>query len=131
VAIRLVVGVGLDDFDCNQKELPHLREHLLFSGIDETGEAAWKSACKRWAEWNAYTSSADTTFVIEARRATSARCSTCCWRCSATPYRRQGPGHRQAHHRARRRRPLRHLQRWLDRQDIGHPASDQLAPSWA
>ncbi len=29
--------------------------------------AAWKSACKRWAaRWNAYTSSADTTFVIEA-----------------------------------------------------------------
>ena len=38
VAIRLVVGVGLDDFDCDDKELPHLLEHLLFSGIDASGE---------------------------------------------------------------------------------------------
>ena len=30
VAIRLVVGVGLDDFGCTDKELPHLLEHLLF-----------------------------------------------------------------------------------------------------
>ena len=29
VAIRLVVGVGLDDFACADKELPHLLEHLL------------------------------------------------------------------------------------------------------
>ena len=38
VAIRLVVGVGLDDFSCEDKELPHLLEHLLFSGIDGGGE---------------------------------------------------------------------------------------------
>ncbi|MFX5393286.1 hypothetical protein ABTD32_20000, partial [Acinetobacter baumannii] len=38
VSIRLVVGVGLDDFGCDQKELPHLLEHLLFSGVDDTGE---------------------------------------------------------------------------------------------
>ena len=38
VAIRLVVGVGLDDFSCADQQLPHLLEHLLFSGIDDTGE---------------------------------------------------------------------------------------------
>ena len=38
VAIRLVVGVGIDDFSCAEKALPHLLEHLLFSGIDATGE---------------------------------------------------------------------------------------------
>ena len=67
VAIRLVVGVGLDDFDCEQKELPHLLEHLLFSGIDETGEGGLEERLQALGgEWNAYTSSADTTFVIEA-----------------------------------------------------------------
>ena len=38
VAIRLVVGIGFDDFSCADKELPHLLEHLLFSGIDDSGE---------------------------------------------------------------------------------------------
>ena len=38
VAIRLVVGIGFDDFNCANKELPHLLEHLLFSGIDDQGE---------------------------------------------------------------------------------------------
>ena len=33
VAIRLVVGVGLDDFGCEEKELPHLLG--LYAGIPE------------------------------------------------------------------------------------------------
>ena len=44
VAIRLVVGVGLDDFSCADQQLPHLLEHLLFSGIDDTAPASMESA---------------------------------------------------------------------------------------
>ncbi|HJH19063.1 MAG TPA: insulinase family protein, partial [Pseudomonas lactis] len=67
VAIRLVVGVGLDDFGCEEKELPHLFEHLLFSGIDGGGEGDLEDRMQALGgEWNAYTSNADTTFVIEA-----------------------------------------------------------------
>jgi hypothetical protein len=63
----LVVGVGLDDFDCAEKELPHLLEHLLFSGIDATGEGGLEERMQALGgDWNAFTSNADTTFVIEA-----------------------------------------------------------------
>ncbi|MBD8594524.1 insulinase family protein [Pseudomonas sp. CFBP 8758] len=67
VSIRLVVGVGFDDFSCTDQELPHLLEHLLFSGIDEHGEGGLEERMQTLGgEWNAFTSSADTTFVIEA-----------------------------------------------------------------
>ena len=67
VAIRLVVGIGFDDFPCADKELPHLLEHLLFSGIDEGGEGALEERMQALGgEWNAFTSNTDTTFVIEA-----------------------------------------------------------------
>ena len=33
VSIRLVVGIGLDDFPCARRELPHLLEHLLFLSL--------------------------------------------------------------------------------------------------
>ncbi|WP_286912822.1 MULTISPECIES: M16 family metallopeptidase [unclassified Pseudomonas] len=129
VAIRLVVGVGLDDFDCEQKELPHLLEHLLFSGIDETGEGGLEERLQSLGgEWNAYTSSADTTFVIEAPARNQRkvldlllavlRDTRIDAKSLATAKRiieREDGGH------------YGHLQRWLDRQDIGHPASDQLA----
>lgn len=67
VAIRLVVGIGFDDFPCADKELPHLLEHLLFSGIDDGGEGALEERMQALGgEWNAFTSDTDTTFVIEA-----------------------------------------------------------------
>ncbi|MBA6118164.1 insulinase family protein [Pseudomonas putida] len=129
VAIRLVVGVGLDDFDCEQKELPHLLEHLLFSGIDDSGEGGLEERLQALGgEWNAYTSSADTTFVIEAPARNQRkvldlllavlRDTRIDAKALATAKRiieREDGGH------------YGHLQRWLDRQDIGHPASDQLA----
>lgn len=129
VAIRLVVGVGLDDFDCEQKELPHLLEHLLFSGIDDSGEGGLEQRLQALGgEWNAYTSSADTTFVIEAPARNQRkvldlllavlRDTRIDAKALATAKRiieREDGGH------------YGHLQRWLDRQDIGHPASDQLA----
>ena len=67
VAIRLVVGVGFDNFNCAARELPHLLEHLLFSGIDASGEAGLEARMQALGgEWNAYTRASDTAFVIEA-----------------------------------------------------------------
>ncbi len=129
VAIRLVVGVGLDDFSCEQKELPHLLEHLLFSGIDGSGEGDLEDRMQALGgEWNAYTSNADTTFVIEApaqnqrkvldlllailtrTELTDANISA-----AKRVVEREDGGHYS------------HLQRLLDRQDLGHTASNQLA----
>ncbi|KRP44780.1 M16 family metallopeptidase [Pseudomonas poae] len=129
VAIRMVVGVGLDDFSCEQKELPHLLEHLLFSGIDGGGEGDLEDRMQALGgEWNAYTSNADTTFVIEApaqnqrkvldlllailtrTELTDANISA-----AKRVVEREDGGHYS------------HLQRLLDRQDLGHTASNQLA----
>ena len=68
VAIRLVVGVGLDDFSCADKELPHLLEHLLFSGIDATGEGGLEERMQALGgEWNAYTSNAAKTLGLDSQ----------------------------------------------------------------
>jgi predicted Zn-dependent peptidase len=129
VAIRLVVGVGLDDFSCADKELPHLLEHLLFSGIDAKGEGGLEERMQALGgEWNAYTSNADTTFVIEApaknqRKVldlllallTRTRIDNSAISAAKHVVEREDGGHYS------------HLQRWLDRQDLGHKASNQLA----
>ena len=129
VAIRLVVGVGLDDFECADKELPHLLEHLLFSGIDATGEGGLEERMQALGgEWNAYTSNADTTFVIEApaknqRKVldlllallTQTHFDDNAVNAAKQVVEREDGGHYS------------HLQRWLDRQDLGHTASNQLA----
>ncbi|MCY1263219.1 peptidase M16 [Pseudomonas jessenii] len=129
VAIRLVVGVGLDDFKCEEKELPHLLEHLLFSGIDASGEGGLEESMQALGgEWNAFTSNADTTFVIEApaknqRKVldlllallTQTRFDDSAIKAAKQVVEREDGGHYS------------HLQRWLDRQDLGHTASNQLA----
>ncbi|MVV47215.1 insulinase family protein [Pseudomonas sp. PB120] len=129
VAIRLVVGVGLDDFSCPDKELPHLLEHLLFSGIDASGEGGLEERMQALGgEWNAYTSNADTTFVIEAPAKnqrqvldlllallTQTRIDDNAINAAKQVVEREDGGHYS------------HLQRWLDRQDLGHTASNQLA----
>jgi predicted Zn-dependent peptidase len=129
VAIRLVVGVGIDDFSCAEKALPHLLEHLLFSGIDATGEGGLEERMQALGgEWNAYTSNADTTFVIEApaknqRKVldlllallTQTRIDDNAINAAKQVVEREDGGH------------YTHLQRWLDRQDLGHTASNQLA----
>ena len=129
VSIRLVVGVGLDDFSCGDQQLPHLLEHLLFSGIDDTGEGGLAERMQALGgEWNAYTSHADTTFVIEApaknQRKILDLLLSLLTRTQLTEQRiseakhvveREDGGHYS------------HLQRWLDRQDLGHSASNQLA----
>ena len=129
VAIRLVVGVGLDDFGCEEKELPHLLEHLLFSGIDGGGEGDLEERMQALGgEWNAYTSNADTTFVIEApaknqRKVldlllaiiTRTELTDANINAAKQVVEREDGGHYS------------HLQRLLDRQDLGHTASNQLA----
>ena len=129
VAIRLVVGVGLDDFGCEEKELPHLFEHLLFSGIDSGGEGDLEDRMQALGgEWNAYTSNADTTFVIEApaqnqRKVldlllailTRTQLTDAHINAAKQVVEREDGGHYS------------HLQRLLDRQDLGHSASNQLA----
>ena len=129
VAIRLVVGVGFSDFDCAHQELPHLLEHLLFSGVDDSGEGGLEERMQALGgEWNAFTSETDTTFVIEAparnqrkvldlllsavtrTELTEARLET-----ARRIVEREDGGHYS------------HLQRWLDRQDLGKDASNQLA----
>ncbi|MFK3723693.1 M16 family metallopeptidase [Pseudomonas monteilii] len=129
VSIRLVVGVGLDDFGCDQRELPHLLEHLLFSGLDGQDEGGLEARMQALGgEWNAFTSSADTTFVIEAPARNQrkvldllleivrdTRLDEKDLAVAKQIIEREDGGH------------YGHLQRWLDRQDIGHPASDQLA----
>ena len=129
VAIRLVVGVGLDDFSCEDKELPHLLEHLLFSGIDGGGEGELEDRMQALGgEWNAYTSNADTTFVIEApaqnqRKVldlllailTRTELTDANINAAKRVVEREDGGHYS------------HLQRLLDRQDLGHTASNQLA----
>lgn len=129
VAIRLVVGVGFDDFACPDKELPHLLEHLLFSGIDAQGEGGLEERMQALGgEWNAFTSNADTTFVIEApaknQRKVLDLLLALLTRTELNPttlaaakrvVEREDGGHYS------------HLQRWLDRQDLGHKASNQLA----
>ncbi|WP_371359583.1 M16 family metallopeptidase [Pseudomonas sp. KT_2_4] len=129
VAIRLVVGVGLDDFGCEEKELPHLFEHLLFSGIDGGGEGDLEDRMQALGgEWNAYTSNADTTFVIEApaqnqRKVldlllailTRTQLTDAHINAAKQVMEREDGGHYS------------HLQRLLDRQDLGHSASNQLA----
>ena len=129
VAIRLVVGVGLDDFSCADQQLPHLLEHLLFSGVDDTGEGGLEQRMQALgSEWNAFTSHADTTFVIEApaknQRKVLDLLLSLLTQTQLTEQRinvakqvveREDGGHYS------------HLQRWLDRQDLGHSASNQLA----
>ncbi|MFJ5300678.1 M16 family metallopeptidase [Pseudomonas sp. NPDC088368] len=129
VSIRLVVGIGFDDFPCADKELPHLLEHLLFSGVDDSGEGGLEQQMQALGgEWNAFTSNTDTTFVIEApaqnqrkvldllisvlthTQITQANLDTV-----KRIVEREDGGHYS------------HLQRWLDKRDLGHSASSQLA----
>jgi predicted Zn-dependent peptidase len=129
VSIRLVVGVGFDDFPCQDKELPHLLDHLLFSGIDDSGEGGLEQQMQALGgEWNAFTSNTDTTFVIEApaqnqRKVldllldvlTHTQINQSNLDTAKRIVEREDGGHYS------------HLQRWLDKRDLGNSAGNQLA----
>lgn len=51
VSIRLVVGVGFDDFDCRDEELPHLIEHLMFSGTSNFSETDIEQLLDSWGDF--------------------------------------------------------------------------------
>ena len=129
VAIRLIVGVGLDDFSCAEQQLPHLLEHLLFSGTDDTGEGGLEERMQALGgEWNAFTSHADTTFVIEAPAKNQRKVlDLLLGLLTRTPLTEKRIS--EAKHVVEREDGghYSHLQRWLDRQDLGHSASNQLA----
>ncbi|MBX8539304.1 insulinase family protein [Pseudomonas cichorii] len=129
VAIRLVVGIGFDDFACKDKELPHLLEHLLFSGIDDSGEGGLEERMQALGgEWNAFTSNTDTTFVIEAPASNQRKVLDLLLEVLTNTellqsrfdevkriVEREDGGH------------FSHLQRLLDRRESGTGASNQLA----
>ncbi|PWU32011.1 insulinase family protein [Pseudomonas sp. RW407] len=129
VSIRLVVGVGFSDFSCHDRQLPHLLEHLFFSGLDGGDEADLEARMQALGgQWNAYTSEGDTTFVIEAPAATQrqvldlllevlTRTQLDKARVEATKQVliREDGGHYS------------HLQRFLDHQNISRPGQEQLA----
>jgi len=129
VAIRLVVGIGFDDFACQDKELPHLLEHLLFSGVDASGEGGLEERMQALGgEWNAFTSNTDTTFVIEAPARNQRKVLDLLLEVLTKTeldqprldnvkriVEREDGGHAS------------HLQRLLDRRDSSHGASTQLA----
>jgi predicted Zn-dependent peptidase len=65
VAMQLIVDVGLLDFDCRDRELPHLAEHLLFSGTSTHSEAELDALIDSFGgRWNARTSAWTTTYWL-------------------------------------------------------------------
>jgi predicted Zn-dependent peptidase len=65
-AMRLVVGTGMNDYPCDKRELPHLVEHLMFSGYDDISESDLDGMIADWgASWNAYTYSYRTTYDLK------------------------------------------------------------------
>lgn len=66
VSLRLVVDVGQLDFDCRDRELPHLAEHLMFSGWGELTESDLDAMVGAiGGEWNAFTHSWKTEYQME------------------------------------------------------------------
>jgi predicted Zn-dependent peptidase len=129
VSIRLVVGIGFDDFSCADKELPHVLEHLLFSGVDDSGEGGLEEQMQALGgDWNAFTSNADTTFVIEAPAQNQRKVLDLLLNVLTHTQVNQANldnakrivEHEDGGHHS-------HLQRLLDLRDKGHSASNQLA----
>lgn len=129
VSIRLIVGVGFSDFSCRDRQLPHLMEHLFFSGLDGGDEADLEARMQALGgQWNAYTSEGDTTFVVESPAATQrqvldllleivtrTRLDADKIESAKQVLVREDGGHYS------------HLQRWLDHQNISRAGQEQLA----
>ena len=66
VAIRAVVGVGTSSYPCRQQEVPHLLEHLLFSGTSSHSEEELDALiASHGGSWNAFTDEWDTTYQVD------------------------------------------------------------------
>ncbi|MCY1280039.1 Peptidase M16 inactive domain protein [compost metagenome] len=129
VSIRLIVGVGFADFSCRDRQLPHLMEHLFFSGLDGGDEAALEARMQSLGgQWNAYTSEGDTAFVIESPAATQRQVlSLLLQAISRTQLdERKIAAAKEVLVREEGGR-YSHLQRWLDHQNISRAGDEQLA----
>lgn len=129
VSIRLIVGVGFSDFSCQDRQLPHLMEHLFFSGLDGGDEADLEARMQALGgQWNAYTSEGDTAFVVESPAATQrqvldllleaiTRTQLDAQKVASAKQVlvREDGGHYS------------HLQRWLDHQNVSRAGQEQLA----
>lgn len=129
VAIRLIVGVGFSDFSCRDRQLPHLMEHLFFSGLDGGDEADLEARVQALGgQWNAYTSEGDTAFVVESPASTQRQVLDLLLEAitrtqldarkiaSAKQVLEREDGGRYSH-----------LQRWLDHQNVSRAGQEQLA----
>jgi len=66
VAFRIVVGVGLHDYDCGWQEVPHFLEHLLFTGTSQHSEAELEEMVEQHGGyWNAYTGAEETAYELD------------------------------------------------------------------
>lgn len=66
VSIRVVVNLGMDHFACEQSELPHVIEHMLFEGTGRYSNAELEQrVADRGASWNAFTEETQTSYDFE------------------------------------------------------------------
>jgi predicted Zn-dependent peptidase len=67
VSVRLAVNLGVGHFSCEQEELPHVIEHMVFEGTDQYSNAELeRRVSERGASWNATTGDVQTTYTFEA-----------------------------------------------------------------
>jgi len=66
VSMRLVVATGSGDFDCTDRELPHLVEHLMFSGTSQYTETQLEElVTSLGGQWNAVTTWDKTVYEMD------------------------------------------------------------------
>jgi predicted Zn-dependent peptidase len=65
LSIRVWVGVGMQDFECEHQETPHFLEHLLFTGTSAYSEAELEHlVADHGGSWNAYTGNEETVYEM-------------------------------------------------------------------
>ena len=66
LSVRLWVGVGMQDFECEHQETPHFLEHLLFTGTSNYSEAELEHlVADHGGSWNAYTGNEETVYQMD------------------------------------------------------------------
>ena len=65
LSVRVWVGVGTQDFECEHQETPHFLEHLLFTGTSAYTEAELEHlVADHGGSWNAYTGNEETVYEM-------------------------------------------------------------------
>jgi len=66
LSVRLWVGVGMQDYECELQETPHFLEHLLFTGTSRYSEAELEHlVADHGGSWNAYTGNEETVYEMD------------------------------------------------------------------